>query len=82
MNDERAPSRPWDLINPNIEHVPEETQQQRYAICTSCELLNTVTKTCAACGCFMKLKTKLPHSFCPKDKWDIYIDETNTGVPQ
>jgi rRNA maturation protein Nop10 len=80
VTEKRKPARPWDLLNPNIENVPEEIKNKRYAICTSCELLNTVTKTCAACGCFMALKTKLPHAFCPKDKWDIYIDEKMTGV--
>ena len=80
MGDDRRAAKPWDLLNPNIEHVPEDIKEKRYNVCLGCELLNSVTKTCAACGCFMALKTKLPDAFCPKGKWDVYTDEKNDGV--
>ena len=63
---------PWDLLDPRIKPVPESVFQDRYEICLSCPLLNKVTKTCTACGCFMKLKATLPNAYCPKDKWDTY----------
>jgi len=61
--------RPWDLVNPNIEHVDEATQQHRYNICLSCPSLIQATKQCKKCACFMNQKTKLPHASCPLGKW-------------
>lgn len=61
--------RPWDLINPNIENVDDETRKYRYDLCKSCPSLIQSTKTCKKCGCFMKEKTKLPHASCPLGKW-------------
>ena len=72
MNKKKRQAKPWDLIDPRIEAVPESVSKYRYEICLSCPLLNKVTKTCYACGCFMKLKTTLPDAFCPKHKWDVY----------
>jgi rRNA maturation protein Nop10 len=78
IQNNQRPARPWDLLNPKIENVPEKVRQERYSICESCEMFNTVTKTCVSCGCFMALKTKLPHAFCPKNKWGTYQDLKNT----
>jgi hypothetical protein len=62
-------TRPWDVINPNIEHVPEEVSSKRYGICEACPSLLKLTKQCKECGCFMKLKVKLPGAVCPLSKW-------------
>ena len=62
-------TRPWDVINPNIEHVSEDISSARYAICESCPSLLRITSQCKECGCFMKLKTKLPAAACPLGKW-------------
>ena len=61
--------RPWDLVNPKIEHVDEEIRDYRYNLCLSCPSLIQLTKTCKKCGCFMTEKTKLPHASCPLGKW-------------
>lgn len=76
----RREVRPWDLLNPKVGRVPDSVRNKRLQICESCELLNTVTKTCVACGCFMALKTKLPDAFCPKGKWEVHTDEENDGA--
>ena len=73
MNKDR-PALPWDLLDPRIKPVPEKIYQDRYETCLSCPLLNKVMKTCAACGCFMKLKATLPNASCPKGKWAVYKD--------
>lgn len=70
-------SRPWDFLNPNTEYAPKDVQEDRYRICESCTLFNPVLKKCTACGCFMQLKTRLAHAYCPKDKWGSYSDEDN-----
>jgi len=62
--------RPWDLINPKIGRVDEETYEYRYTNhCLNCPFLIQATKTCKKCGCFMSEKCKLPHASCPVGKW-------------
>ena len=62
-------TRPWDMLNPNAEHVPEEESERRYDICKSCPELIDLTKQCKQCGCFMAMKTKLVKAECPLKKW-------------
>lgn len=62
-------TRPWDVVNPTIEHVPDEVQKARYDLCLACPELIKLTKQCKKCGCFMPLKTKLPAAECPIGKW-------------
>lgn len=62
-------TRPWDVLNPNIENVAEDISSARYAICEACPSLLKATKQCKECGCFMKLKTKLAGAVCPIGKW-------------
>lgn len=69
MSENPKEARPWDVVNPNIEHVSEEVKASRMAICSSCEHIIKFTKQCKKCGCFMALKTLLPHASCPIDKW-------------
>jgi hypothetical protein len=65
---ENKKARPWDIFNKNIEKVGETISKERMSICNACtELLPT--GNCKKCGCFMSLKTKLPHAFCPLNKW-------------
>jgi hypothetical protein len=61
--------RPWDLLNPNIEKVDEDTFNYRYNLCLGCPSLIQLTKQCKKCGCFMKEKAGLPHATCPLGKW-------------
>jgi hypothetical protein len=62
-------SRPWDIVNPNIEHVSDEEQSNRYSICLACPELIQITKQCKKCGCLMSMKTKLKNAECPIGKW-------------
>jgi hypothetical protein len=62
-------TRPWDMVNPNVEHVVDEEAQSRYDICLACDRLLPVTHQCKECGCFMKMKVKLKKAVCPLGKW-------------
>ena len=69
------PARPWDLVNPNIGRVDDETFKFRYEQgCLNCPHLIKLTKTCKKCGCFMTEKAKLPHASCPIGKWGPSVD--------
>ena len=52
-----------------IKKVSVEVQEYRYGICQGCEKLYKPTDTCKACGCFMKVKSWMPHQECPLKKW-------------
>jgi len=62
-------SKPWDILNPNVEKASEEAAEARYAICLDCPELIKLTKQCKQCGCLMVLKTKLKNAQCPLQKW-------------
>jgi hypothetical protein len=65
------PARPWDIFIANSENAPmnDAIADARYNICLGCEDLINLTKMCKHCGCFMKVKTQLPHAECPLKKW-------------
>lgn len=63
-------TRPWHLLNPQIENADDALQKRRMAICDSCPHLLGVTKQCKKCGCVMPLKTKLKMAECPIHKWE------------
>jgi hypothetical protein len=72
------PVRPWDLINPNVKRVDDETRDYRLNHCLGCTHLIKATKTCTKCGCFMTEKTKLAHASCPIGLWGaVTIEPTN-----
>jgi len=62
-------TRPWDMLNPNVERATEEVAEARYKTCLECPELIDLTKQCKQCGCFMVAKTKLSHATCPLNKW-------------
>jgi hypothetical protein len=62
-------TRPWDLLNPNSEHVVDAERDRRYDICIDCPEFIRLTKQCKQCGCLMNLKTRLAASSCPIGKW-------------
>lgn len=62
-------SKVTDLVNPKIARASKEKAQKRYDICSDCELFDKAFGRCTSCGCFMKLKTTLEISKCPKGKW-------------
>jgi hypothetical protein len=49
--------------------VDRELAQSRFDFCKSCEHFFNSTSSCKKCGCFMKLKVKIPNSTCPVGKW-------------
>lgn len=68
-------AKPWDLLNPNIEYVPDEIFANRINICLTCDNFIKMTSQCKKCGCFMNLKCKLPNASCPIGLWDEYKPE-------
>lgn len=68
-NKENKKARPWDIFNKNIEKIMGPEQEKRFNICKECPELIQLTSQCKKCGCFMKVKTSLPHSECPLGKW-------------
>ena len=77
MSAKKRNAMPWDLLNPNREHVSEEIYSERYDICKSCEFFTKHTKQCKKCMCFMKVKCALASASCPENKWKPYIEEEN-----
>jgi len=65
-------AKPWDLLNPNIENVPDEIFAERISKCYGCDHFIKMTAQCKKCGCFMNLKCRLPHAECPIGLWDKY----------
>lgn len=48
--------------------MPEtEESKARLAICQSCD--QWTGRSCKLCGCFVKLKVKIPEEKCPAGKW-------------
>jgi len=75
-----------------LEEAVEKVADERKAICTSCEWNTTQGKMvnaskCRACGCWLKLKTRVMHEQCGLAKlnkigivsyplkWDAVLDE-------
>lgn len=57
--------------------VPSEERERRLEICQGCEFLLSMNR-CKKCGCFMDVKTWIPMSNCPINKWESYhIEVTN-----
>lgn len=62
-------TRPWDVLNPNVERSSEEEAERRMSICVECPSLLKLTNQCKECGCVMSLKTKIEKATCPLGKW-------------
>ena len=62
-------TRPWDMLNPNIERASEEEAERRYSISKVCPELISLTNQSKQCGCIMSAKTKLLKATCPLKKW-------------
>lgn len=62
-------TRPWDVLNPNVERSSEEEAERRMSICVECPSLLKLTNQCKECGCVMSLKTKLEKATCPLGRW-------------
>ena len=71
-------AKPWDLLNPSIPQVSEELRELRLSVCRSCDKFTKITQQCNVCHCIMPLKTRLPHAWCPEQKWlSVKIDKDN-----
>jgi hypothetical protein len=65
------------LVQTSIHYVQAERKgletddivNERLSICESCDQYDSVHKRCKRCGCFMKLKTKIPSATCPLGLW-------------
>lgn len=42
---------------------------ERGKVCAACPDLNKKLWVCRNCGCFMKVKVRIPSAKCPKGKW-------------
>ena len=62
-------TRPWDLLNPNVERATDDLANNRLKTCEECDSLIKLTKQCKECGCVMTLKVKLKEAKCPLGKW-------------
>lgn len=62
-------TRPWDMVNPNVEKATDELAEERFKICKGCPELIKLTRQCKKCGCFMFAKTKIKAAACPIGKW-------------
>lgn len=62
-------TRPWDMLNPNVDRASDTVAEFRYDLCKACPELIDLTKQCKKCGCFMPAKTKLAKATCPLGKW-------------
>jgi rRNA maturation protein Nop10 len=70
MGDKRNPGQPARFIDLfNTPKVDESIAKERLSICETCPSFTTLTHRCKECGCVMPLKVKLPHAFCPLNKW-------------
>ena len=66
-------TRPWDMLNPNVEKVSEDVQRSRYDICQGCDKFIKLTHQCKECGCIMTMKTQLAAASCPLNKWQAMV---------
>jgi hypothetical protein len=62
-------TRPWDVLNPNVEKVSDSEANARFSVCLDCPELLKLTKQCKQCGCIMPQKVKLVKAECPLGKW-------------
>lgn len=58
-----------DLLTGKLTFVNKTTRQARKAICEPCEVRNTKTNTCTACGCWLPAKRTLADAACPMELW-------------
>lgn len=54
----------------------KQTANERLEICKTCDQFDSELTKCKVCGCFMMVKTMIPRTRCPLDKWGAV--KTNT----
>lgn len=50
--------------------VSAKTREARLETCRGCSQYNPGEKKCAACGCFVQVKTWMPSERCPLGYWE------------
>lgn len=66
--DSLGETRPWDMLDADVNRASEEKLTLRLDTCKSCEQFS-ITRQCKKCGCFMDIKAKLEKASCPLGKW-------------
>jgi hypothetical protein len=67
--DSLGDSRPWHALDPNKKVSDPSFADLRLSICNNCDQLNSLTKQCKICFCYMPVKTTLALAECPIHKW-------------
>lgn len=53
-----------------MNETQEESRfKQRFSICQICPRFFKPTGQCKECGCFMRIKARIPSQKCPIGKW-------------
>jgi len=50
--------------------VTRRERKTRIKTCRTCPSYMPRTKRCFLCGCFVEIKSWLPHEDCPAEKWE------------
>lgn len=58
-----------DLVTGKLKFAAKNDVAERLSICNQCEVQNTKTHTCTACGCWLPAKARLENSSCPMELW-------------
>lgn len=58
-----------DVITGKVKFASREVRSSRKQECDNCEVRNTVTNVCTACGCWLPAKRFLEKSTCPMELW-------------
>ena len=69
-------ARPWHIFRKD--RTPHDQKAERLAICRACDHYSKTTTQCGICGCFMPIKTSLPHAECPIGKWSATAPAPHT----
>lgn len=50
-------------------YAEKDKIDKRIQVCNGCPDLNTISRQCKVCLCFVDLKAKFDDAHCPKEKW-------------
>ena len=68
FTEEEKKAKPSILPSLNV-FASDSQRLERLSICEDCDTYKASTRQCKECGCFMKVKTRIPSSQCPLGKW-------------
>lgn len=64
-----------DHIKAGLPQTSDEEKERRAAICESCNELDKEQYRCNICGCYLKYKISWADQKCPKNKWDLAVED-------